>query len=73
MCHLYHYKLLTSLFQDIQTIINETGREPDFLSVECLMGIYIPILFTEGYGFANDTRQVAAKFHINGQPAGTEV
>ncbi|KAK2162263.1 hypothetical protein LSH36_101g05001 [Paralvinella palmiformis] len=23
--------------KDIQTIINETGREPDFLSVECLM------------------------------------
>ena len=34
------------------------------------MALYIPTLFTRGYGFSNDTQQIHVEPEINGQPPG---
>ncbi len=56
--------------QDFEEVKQETGRSGQFLSVECTIGLYTSLLFTKGYGFPNNTRQITAKENINGEPVG---
>jgi len=50
---------------------NLTLREKEFRSTECLVGLYMPILFSKGYGFSNDTNQIQAQDKINNKSIGT--
>ena len=56
--------------QNLSLVKEETGRTDNFLSTECMMGLYIPILMVKGYGFSNTSRQVKAVTQINGQQIG---
>jgi len=41
-----------------------------FLSKNCLTGLYLNILFTDGYGFALNTTQILAQDTINNKSIG---
>ena len=38
----------------------EIGGNEAFLSSNCVMGLYMPTLFTKGYGFSEDTQNIIA-------------
>ena len=47
----------------------DKNYKTQYLSNQCLIGLYTPILFTKGYGFRNNTKQIFAKQEINNQAA----
>ena len=49
---------------------NATDNDREYFRSYCLVALYTATLFTRGYGFANDTRQIRVKDKINGQPLG---
>lgn len=59
----YCSQTLTEAKEDLP----EPSKEA-FLSSNCVMGIYMPILFTKGYGFANDTKQIIAVKKLKDTP-----
>jgi len=58
--------------QHIDEVVTPTMDETqrNFTSMRCLMALYTTSLFTRGFGFANDSRQIRVASQINGQPIG---
>jgi len=49
---------------------NATDKDRKHYSSYCLVALYTATLFTRGYGFANDTRQIRVRDKINDQSPG---
>ena len=49
-----------------------TNDKKEYLSINCVMGLYIPLLFTKGYNFSNDTEMIKAVKSIDDQRPGKE-
>jgi len=49
---------------------NATDKDRKHYSAYCLVALYTVSLFTRGYGFANDTRQIRVRDKINDQSPG---
>lgn len=56
--------VLMLYLQSLDVAMNKTGQKGDFLSTECLMSLYMSKLFTNGYGFANDTQQIVGTSEV---------
>ena len=46
------------------------GDSRKHIRTRCYQALYTPTLFTRGYGFSNDTRQIRVVAEINDQPIG---
>lgn len=60
--------------QTLREAVDFTGRPPNksnFLSTECMMGLYIPVLLAKGFTFQNESCQVHIQDEIHGKKAGT--
>ena len=78
----YHHYLIydnrylvahNSVLQNKSQAIVAAGKpahKANFLSTECMMGLYIPVLLTKGLLFSNDSCQVLQQDIVNGQKAG---
>ena len=47
--------------------MKDSGEKAEFVSGNCLMGLYTATLFTKGYGFSEDGTNIKAVDKINGQ------
>ena len=47
----------------------ETGRNGDYLSTDCAVGVYMEVLFKDIYGFKS-TAEFTSGFNINGAVPG---
>ena len=78
----YHHYLIydnrylvahNSVLQNKSQAIVAAGKpahKANFLSTECMMGLYIPVLLTKGLLFSNESCQVLQQDIVNGQKAG---
>ena len=48
------------------------AKTTKYLSMNCLMGLYVPLLFTKGYDFPNDTQNILAVRDIAGEKPGEQ-
>lgn len=50
-----------------EALKNESASEHRFVSNRCLIGLYVPLLLTTGFGFANDSEHIYVLRKIAGQ------
>jgi len=53
-----------------EALKNESASEHRFVSNRCLIGLYVPLLLTTGFGFANDSEHIYVLRKIAGQSPG---
>ncbi|CAG5132638.1 unnamed protein product [Candidula unifasciata] len=50
----------------LEQAVNESGMDPQYVSSDCLMGLYIPTLVTLSYGFNSNSTNIQLTSKING-------
>lgn len=50
----------------LEQAVNESGMDPQYVSSDCLMGLYIPTLVTLSYGFSINSTNINLTSKING-------
>ncbi|KAL5008133.1 hypothetical protein ScPMuIL_013714 [Solemya velum] len=53
--------------QTLDEVTNGTTHGPQYASSNCIMGLYIPVLLTNGYGFPMSTKNIYIVDKIRGQ------